>query len=190
MSSQAQRIKELLGNGLSNDVVATAVGVHPSYVSQLMSDQAFANEVVELRTKTLTAATTRDRSWDTIEQKLLEKLDSIVENGMFFKPRDVLSALAVVNRAVRRGATAPEAMVTHQTIVNLSLPTTVVTQYRKNITGEVVEVIRDDGEAQTLVTMPAIALMQKLAKEHKGKHGYQQIRNMLPAGSEEQDSKG
>jgi hypothetical protein len=41
MAVDNEKIKELLGSGLSNDVVASAVGCDPSYVSQLMSNETF-----------------------------------------------------------------------------------------------------------------------------------------------------
>ena len=189
MAASADRIKELLGNGLSNDVVATAVGVHPSYVSQLMSDEIFSQQVIALRTQTLAAASSRDRSWDGIEDRLLNKLSDLVDSGMFYKPQDILNALVVANRAKRRGTTAQENLVVHQNIVHLNLPTQVVNSYRKNLQGEVVEITTPEGNQQTLVTMPAVALVQKLAEAEKdGK--YDKVRRYLPQGSKKENSTG
>ncbi len=189
MAASAERIKELLGSGLSNEVVANAVGVHPSYVSQLMTDETFAAEVVEKRTQTLASISLRDRSWDGIEDKLLTQLNEIVEQRMIYKPTDVLRALALVNNAKRRGTTAQEAMVVNKTVVTLNLPTVVVNDYKKNSFGEVIEVTSSEGQAQTLVTMPAAALMQKLSEQHQGKK-YDQVRKYLPASNKAADSKG
>lgn len=179
-TASAEKIKELLSNGLSNDVVATAVGVHPSYVSQLMSDEVFSAEVIARRTQTLADVTVRDRSWDGLEDKLLIRMHEIVDNQMIYKPQDVIRALVVVNNAKRRGNTAQESLVVHQNIVNLSIPAAVVNNYTKNITGEVVEVTSPDGQQQTLVTMQAATLMSKLAEQHQGKKEYDQIRKYLP----------
>jgi hypothetical protein len=191
MAASAEKIKELLGNGLSNAVVATAVGVHPSYITQLMSDEQFSAEVVALRTSTLTAASTRDRSWDGIEDALLSRLSDKVEQDLIYKPLDLIRALAVVNQAKRRGTSAQESLVVHQNVVTLNLPTVVINAYKKNQRGEVVEVTTPDGQQQTLVTMPASALMQKLSEQHQGKHdGYEQIRKYLPSSSEEEKFEG
>lgn len=185
MAVSVEKIKELLGNGLSNDVVATAVGVHPSYISQLMSDEIFANEVIALRTRTLTEATSRDRTWDGVEDKLLQKFSDQVNSGMIYKTSDLLRALQVVNNAKRRGNTAQQSAMTHQVTVNLNLPTVVLNKFKKNVFGEVVEVTTSEGEQQTLVTMPASALMQKLTEQHQGKNlNYDHIRKHLPTNIE------
>lgn len=170
------RIKELLGNGLSNEVVATAVGVHPSYISQLMSNEEFAGEVVALRTQRLTSYTNRDSKWDTVEDKLLAKLEDIVDNDMIYKPTALLMALRTVNMAKRRGAVVQDSVTVNQQIVMLSMPSTVIQSYVQNSTGEVVEV-----EGQTLVTMPAQALLQKLAASSEEKERYVRAQRFLPA---------
>jgi hypothetical protein len=185
MTSNTQRIKELLGNGLSNEVVATAVGVSASYISQLMADETFSADVVAQRTQTLTAATVRDRSWDGIEDNLLAKLSAVVEEGMIFKPTDLLRALVVVNNAKRRGTTAQENITTHRNIVTLNMPTVIVNAFRQNNNGEVVELVDTKGTTQTLVTMPASALMQKLIETHQGNPAYEKLRNYLPSSNKE-----
>lgn len=189
MAASADKIKELLGNGLSNDVVATAVGVTASYVSQLMSDEVFSQEVIALRTQALASHTNRDRSWDGIEDRLLTKLSDLVDSGMFYKPQDILRALVVANNAKRRGTTVQDSLVVHQNIVNLNLPSQVVNSYRKNLQGEVVEITTPEGKQQTLVTMPAVALVQKLAEAEKdGK--YDKVRRHLPSGSKKENGTG
>lgn len=186
MAASEEKIRELLGNGLSNEVVANAVGVTPSYVSQLMSREDFHAEVVALRTRTLTAATSRDRSWDTLEDKLMDKLTDLVESGMgFYKPNELLRALAVANKAVRRGNSPTDSFVVNKTIVNLTLPTVVVQHYKKNSQGEVIEVTNQDGNTQTLTTMPAAALMQSLVESHQGNKDYEQLRKYLPQSAED-----
>lgn len=181
MSSNIQRIKELLGNGLSNEVVATAVGVTPSYISQLMADEQFSTDVITQRTQTLTAATTRDRHWDNVEDKLLASLSDLVDTGMFYKPNDILRALVAVNNAKRRGVSVQENITTTaQTVVTLNMPTVVVNAFRQNANGEVVELINTQGVPQTLVTMPAAALMQQLTEKHQGNVAYEKLRNFLP----------
>jgi hypothetical protein len=192
MAASAEKIKELLGNGLSNEVVATAVGVHPSYISQLMAQEDFSAQVVALRTQTLTSATMRDRTWDGLEDQLLEQLGEKIESRMIHRPMDMVRTLAVVNNAKRRGVGTQESLASHKNVVILNLPTVIINQYKKNSLGEVVEVTTGQGQQQTLVTMPASALMHKLSEKHQGMNKqYEQIRKFLPSGStEEAESQG
>ena len=180
MASSAEKIKELLGSGLSNEVVATAVGVHPSYISELMANDIFREEVVALRSRSLVAASSRDRTWDTLEEKLLAKLDDAIDHGMIYKANDLLRAAAVVNNAKRRGVSAPEALHKQQQVVVLNVPVTVVNAFKKNVMGEVIEVTKPDGEAQSLVTMPAAVLVRELASRQPGNKIYDKLRNHLP----------
>lgn len=179
MAASAERIMELLGNGLSNEVVATAVGVHPSYISQLMADETFSAQVVAKRTTTLAAATTRDRTWDSVEDKMLGQLDAMVDNFSITKPMELVRAIAVVNAAKRRGTTTQDAMTVNQQIVVLNIPTQVLHSFTKTRTGEVIEV-----DGKTLVTMPASALLAQLAKKNEGRNDYEQVRRYLPQDTE------
>lgn len=157
-TGKATQIKELLGSGLSAEVVSSAVGCDPSYISQLLSEESFASEVAAKRTLSLTAHSRRDASIDSIEDTLLGKLEEAVVAGVFYKPRDLLMATSVVNRMIRRGTPAATSGVVVNTVVQLSLPASVVKKYTVNRVGEVVAV-----EGQTMVTMPAHRLLQQLA---------------------------
>lgn len=146
---QQDRVIQLLGSGLSAEVVATAVGCEPSYISQLLADDEFAKKVSELRIQNLQAATKRDNKWDEIEDKLLDKLKDSVEYIM--KPREILAALATVNSAKRRGATAQESLTINNTVVNLTLPQKAVHNFVVNQTNQVIGV-----NDQSLLTMPSM----------------------------------
>lgn len=154
-SKVEEQIKELLGQGLSNSVVASAVGCSPGLITQLLSDEHFSQEVTTLRAASLTAATRRDRSIDSIEDQLIAKMSDILP--YITKPMEVVAALGAINKMVRRGNPAQQGHVINQTTVNLNLPTTSLHQYTKNSNGEVVEVA-----GQSLVSMPAAALLTKL----------------------------
>lgn len=190
MSSQKDRIKELLGSGLNNEVVATAVGVDPSYISQLMTDQNFVEEVTALRVQSLTSATQRDRSWDSLENKLLATLHEKVDQNMLYKVPDIVRVLAIANQAKRRGATAPEALTQSKPVVSLVIPTVVINNYTKTAQGEVVEVETAEGEKQTLLTMPAVTLMQKLTSAGTPGIDYDKVRRYLPSSSKAENIKG
>lgn len=189
-TGSAEKIKELLGNGLSNEIVATAVGVSVSYISQLMADEQFSAEVISLRTLALTDATVRDRSWDGLETKMLNNLHELVDSRMIYKVNDVVKVLAIANNAKRRGATSQDALTTHKTVVQLTLPAVIVRQYKKTIEGVVAEVITEEGNSQTLMTMPAAALMQQLAAKHQGNKQYETLRKYIPTSNPEENTEG
>lgn len=180
------QIKELLGSGLGPEVVSAAVGCDISYVSQLLSDEAFANEVASLRTIALASYSKRDESINTIEDKLIKLLGAAVDDNSFYKPRDLLQAFTVLNSAKRRGSQNLGTGNTVNNIVQLTLPESVVRRFTTNRTNEVIEV-----EGQTMVTMPAGTLLRKLATEDaaNGKQGkYLEVAKLIPGGSNFSDT--
>ena len=167
---QQDRVIQLLGSGLSAEVVATAVGCEPSYISQLLADDEFAKKVSELRIQNLQAATKRDNKWDEIEDKLLDKLKDSVEYIM--KPREILAALATVNSAKRRGATAQESLTINNTVVNLTLPQKAVHNFVVNQTNQVIGV-----NDQSLLTMPSMNV-KSLLQQAKSLADTQNLANL------------
>lgn len=174
--SNTDRIKELLGNGLSNEIVASTVGVTPSFISQLMSDETFYNAVIEKRTQTLAAATNRDRRIDGIEDKLIDQLDEAVSGKLIYKPADILRTFAVINAARRRGVDAAGGAGTtiNSVTVNLTLPKVTRKTFTLDGNAEVIEV----GD-KTMVTMPAAALLKNLAKGTGGEK-FANLHDKLP----------
>ena len=151
LTPSQERIVTLLGQGLSAEVVATAVGCDPSYISQLLSQDEIHKRVSELRVQSLQAATKRDNKWDSIEDKLLDAMSEKVDNmASFMKPGDLIRFLSVVNAAKRRGAQAQDAMTINNTTVNLTIPQRALQQFVVNSVNQVVQV----GE-QTLLTLPS-----------------------------------
>jgi hypothetical protein len=153
------RILELLGSGLSPEIVATAAGVTPSYISQLLSEESFATEVTALRFKSLQSATERDNKYDSLEERLLDKMADLLPT--MYKSHEVLKALAVVNAAKRRGAAAPEQTTINNTVINLALPKHLISAFKVDINNQVVEA-SIGAETQTLVTMPSASLLHKI----------------------------
>lgn len=156
------RILEMLGNGMSPEVTSAALGVSAGYISQLVSTEEFARQVAERRFTNLQAATTRDRKYDSLEDKLAEKLEDLIP--LMFKPMEVLRAIATVNALKRRGAGAPEAGGTiNQTIVQLTLPAAITSRFITDVNNTVVAA----GE-QELVTIQATQLSARLAARTTG----------------------
>lgn len=158
-----EKIKELLGLGLPNGVVASAVGVSDAYVSQLLSEDIFAKEVQELRLVNLSEHATRDKKWNSLEDSLLKKLEELMEFGGFTRPIEVLRALQVVNGAKRRAAPQEFAATAQQNVVPLILPIVLAPKFILNSQGQVVEV-----EGRVIATMPANIVNETL-KASKGK---------------------
>lgn len=142
------KIKALLGQGHSPELVATIIGCDPSYISQLLENETFRNEVSELRVQSLQAATERDKKWDSLEEKLLNKLHDAVD--FVIKPREILAILSVANAAKRRGATATESITINNQVVNLLMPTKLTTIFTVNQNNQVIGV----GD-KSMLTMPS-----------------------------------
>jgi hypothetical protein len=151
------RILELLGNGLAPEVVASAAGVTPSYVSQLLSSPDFSAQVTELRFANLQDATARDKRYDSLEDKVMEKLEQSID--MCYKPMELVRVMQVVNGAKRRGASAPEHTAINNTVVNLVMPVQIMQRFTTDANNQVVEVASGE-EIQTLVTMSSSMLLK------------------------------
>ena len=140
------RALSLLGSGVPAASVASALGVDASRISQLLANKEFADQVAALRYENLQEHNARDSTYDTLEDKLLTKLEKSLP--LLFRPTDILKAIQVVNSAKRRGQSAPEQVTNQQNIVNLILPTQITQKFVSNVNNQVVKA----GE-QELVTM-------------------------------------
>lgn len=158
-----------MGSGLTTTVVAEAVGVTPSEVSQLLADSDFAKEVAELRTINLIVHAETDKAYDEIEKRLLEKLGDSVE--MIYKPKEILSALQMVNSAKRKSGGQgqnPEALA--GTVINLRLPNIIVNNYKINMAGGMVEV-----GGRSLAPMPSGNLIKTLEERRENDAATKQL---------------
>ena len=150
------KILQMLGNGLSPAIVATAMGVSEGYISQLLAEESFARQVTNLRFESLQAATARDRSYDSIEDTLISKMQDLLP--MMYKPMEVLRAITVINAAKRRGNPVAEGTIIHNTVIQLVLPTAVLNKFTKTIDNQVVNTGDTD-----LITISSKSLSDKLA---------------------------
>jgi len=158
-TSIEERALALLGSGINGEAVAAALGVTPSRISQLLSDEGFSARVATARYEALQKHNVRDNVYDKIEDKLLTKLEGSL--SLMIRPDAILRALSIINGAKRRGQAAPEQIHNIQNIVTLVLPTKVVQQFAVNLNNQVIRA----GE-QELVTIPSGALRDKL-EQHK-----------------------
>ena len=74
LTSAESRALDLLGQGISPEHTSQAVGLSPSRISQLLSDENFAAKVAELRFESLEKHNKRDANYDDLEDKLIEKM--------------------------------------------------------------------------------------------------------------------
>lgn len=122
------RALEFLGLGYSQERVAQVIGVTPSAVSQLMANEDFREAVRERRTEQLRQQTELDRRYDTLEGKLLKKLEQAVPLMAIGKTRDILDAIKVVNGAKRRGAEVAPTTEAAKTVV-LNMPVQILQHF-------------------------------------------------------------
>jgi len=153
----AGRALELLGNGVNAESVAAALGVTPSYISTLIADEEFTTQLVTLKYEKLSKHNERDDKYNSIEDKLLEQLESL--RPLMMRPMEVLRAIQVVNAAKRRGAASPDSIVNKQALVQLTMPIQLVQKFTTNINNQVVEV-----EGQELVTIDSKSLLSKIGR--------------------------
>lgn len=161
-TSLDSRILTLLGAGVSPSHVAASLGCTESYISQLMSSEEFKSEVTTLRFENLQKHNERDSKYDSLEDKLLEKLEDNLP--LMHRPMEILKSIQIVNAAKRRGTSTPEAILEKQAVVQLVMPSVVVQKFTTNIQNQVIQTGN-----QQLLTMQSGTLASKL-KEVKGEN--------------------
>lgn len=162
------RIKDLLGRGIPATNVAMAVGCEESYISQLMSDEAFRTEVQNLKAANFSKFTESDDALDAAEAKALKKVAQLVD--FVTKPGEAARCFQILNAARRRVSdSTAAAQAAPSTIVNISLPQVARVAMLTDHNKQVIEV---DGRplitmsAKQLVNMSEAARAQRVL-EHK-----------------------
>lgn len=128
-TSTESRALSLLGQGVATEMVAAAIGVSVSRISQLISDPEFSRRIAELRFSSLAKHNERDEKYDSLEDTLINKLEHHLP--MMYKTSEILNAIKVVNAARRRGVTSPEVLAGQKEVVNLTMPVTVMQQFNQ-----------------------------------------------------------
>jgi hypothetical protein len=153
-NSTEERVLHLLGSGIGPEQVASACGISVSRVSQLLSDEEFAQAVAELRFENLEKHNRLDNKYDQMEDTLLDSMQNLLP--MLTRPLEILRAIQVINSAKRRGISAPEQVTHQQTVVNLVMPKAIVQQFTTNINNQVIQ-----AGAQTLETIQSGSLLKQ-----------------------------
>ena len=136
-SSTNDRALTLLGQGLGPEVVASALGVTTSAISQLLSQTEFAAKVAEARFRNLSKHNERDNAYDRLEDELIEKMKDLMP--FMVRPMEVAKVLQIINAAKRRGSSAPESITNQQTVVNLVMPTQIFQKFTVNTMNQVIQ---------------------------------------------------
>lgn len=156
-SSVEERALSLLGSGVAAESVASALGVTPSRISQMLAEKSFSQKVAALRYETLQSHNKRDSRYNTLEDRLIKKLESSLP--LLVRPESILKAITVVNGAKRRGQSTPTQTNNQNNVVNLILPSIIVDKFTVavNIENQVTK-----AGGQELLTMPSGNLLKQV----------------------------
>lgn len=162
MNDTQNKMLALLGQGFPPVVVASSLGCSESYVSQMLSEDWFARQVQELKFKTLQKHTVIDNKYDTLEERLLEKLERAIP--LIVRPADITRTLQAINGAKRRGSGSQGQTTITQNIVQLTLPTALLQRFVSNQNNQIIEVQDGNGQQNPLVTTSSHSL-ERLSRE-------------------------
>lgn len=163
-SPTEERALSLLGQGCGPELVASAVGVSVSRISQLLSIPEFAERVAELRFASLAKHNERDQRADRIEDMLLERLENVLP--YITDPMKLVMAYTRINAAKRRGSSSPEAITAQTQVVSLNIPSIVINQHiKQDITVNTNNQVIKAG-TQDLITVQS-ANMERLLAQSK-----------------------
>ena len=163
LTSAESRALELLGQGISPEHTSLTVGLSPSRISQLLSDENFAARVAELRFESLSKHNKRDSNYDDLEDQLIEKMRDCLP--LMVRPGEILKAIQVINAAKRRGSSAPQSITEKQTIVTLVMPTQIINKFSLNPMNQVVQVTADE-KTQPMLTIQSGTLLKQVKENN------------------------
>ena len=148
------KVLDLLGAGVMQVQVAQALGVDESYVSQLMADESFRNEVQLRRAARAAEHIELDGKIEDLEEMALNKVLKLLplETNLM----KALKVFQVANAAKKKSEAAVNAQ-TPSTIVNITMPQNALVHFAMTSDKQVVEV-----DGRSLTTMPSHVVSQKL----------------------------
>lgn len=181
MSTKQDRIAGLLVQGMKPAMVASIVGCDPSYISQLLKDEAFLYHLQELNKELVEGEVIEDASVEDRKQETLfladkmlaaehHALDKILKEMPYLSGRDAVVALDVIGK--RKDATLAQAfgpkgilpaaptVAGHTTVqVTLTVPNICIPELTLSSNNEIISI----GE-RSVAAMPTATLKQMLAK--------------------------
>lgn len=158
MTAIRDRIISLVGQGVSQALVAEATGVTPSYVSQLLQQPDVSAEVAAIRAESLEGDIAQDKAIDSAETAALKLL---AQKMVFAKPGELAGIFGTLNKA-RRRALIPETADTAGVgalNVTIVLPKQAAISLTMNSESQVIEV-----DGRTLAPLPSRELPKLAAR--------------------------
>jgi len=165
----AARVLKLLSSGVcSQEQAARAIGVDPSYISQLCAESDFQLQIAQEIKKGIEQAVEIDEAYGDIEKALSKKLKELVP--WMTTPEQVLRTIKYVNEAKRKtsvgspevsGANGSSNGSEGRGIVRLQLPNVIIQNFVVNPNNEIVAIGNKE-----LVTLNS-ASMNTLVRESK-----------------------
>lgn len=153
---------------------ASALGCDPSRISQFLAEEDFAVELSARRAAKLQKYNDHNNKLDSVEGKILERMEQTVNMGMVQKPLELTRMFAAINSAKRRGEEMSQpADAAQQKIVTLNLPPQIINNFIVNADNMVTRV----GD-QDLTTMDIRNVRQRAA-------AYREIANLQQVQHEE-----
>lgn len=149
LGASQKKALSLLGQGISSVMVASTLGVSESLISQFLAEPRFAEEVTQMKLRTLQKQTNIDNKYMESEEKLVDKLLKVIP--MMTKPMDILRGLQVVNATKRRGMAEVATSGGVTQIVQINLPAAMAARFITNGQNQIVE-IEDEQGARSLIT--------------------------------------
>jgi hypothetical protein len=147
-----EKLLGLLAAGVSQTSAALAVGVSDGYVSQLLLDSDFSQQLVAKRGASLSAAVAHDASIETVEGKALRAVEGklpFVRNAL-----EAARIFQILNSSKRRldiGESGGDSLGAQQ--VTIVLPRAAAVQITMNASNQVIEV-----QGRSMATLPSRAL--------------------------------
>lgn len=183
-----ERALEFLGLGYSQERVAQTIGVTPGTISQLMAQEDFREAVRAKRTEALRKQTELDERYDSLESKLLDKLEKALPLMAISKTRDILDAIKTVNGAKRRGAQIEATTEPTKTVV-LNMPVQILQHFTQ---AEVQKLPNNQiikAGSQDLLTLTPTALTEAVKEiTHDSHDSNEGTPKGTPKGADSQDT--
>ena len=167
-----EQIKSLLGRGIPAAQVADAVGCDASYVSQLLSDPDFEQEVAVLRADHAVKFVEHDAKLDELEELALKRVATLLPFAT--KLSEAAKVFSLLNGAKRRSEAANVQSAPAQT-VTIELPAAASVKVVVSTEKQVVEI-----EGRSMTTMPAKTLAARLEQRNAQRLLDAQVPAMLP----------
>jgi hypothetical protein len=168
LTNAEERALHLLGQGIIPEQAAMASGLSASRISQLLSQESFAARVAELRFESLSKHNDRDAAYDSLEDELLTRMKDCLP--LMVRPNEILRAIQTINAAKRRGSSAPSSITEQHTVINLILPTQILTQFALNPQNQVVSIQSEsdnNSSNQSLLTIQSGSLLNQIKSKQQ-----------------------